>query len=252
VSKNITLEKNELYKIALKYEYYDHEYINKYGDAARKPFVQKYGILKVRWVIPDEISEDGTSGNGTNSSTALTTTSYSSSGEKVPIFIDPEYLYHSTTSLPGYPLTRPVLHDQKPCIYIERIRNLIVGSTGLLRTSLQDFPDSDYHTNRGFNGSFYNPDAFCSWQIMTYQQKVHLIRFTAEFFDIEQSENCEFDRLDFWKGTARIIGGTTLATMCGKKSGVIYETNAQTLFLEFFANSAYERPGFQIRYTVVS
>merc|ERR1711988_122587 len=99
-------------------------------------------------------------------------------GRKFPsLLIQNTYI----TVPPVYPLTRPVLHDQKPCIYIERIRNLIVGSTGLLRTSLQDFPDSDYHKNRGFNGSFYNPDAFCSWQIMTYQQKVHHIRFEAEF-----------------------------------------------------------------------
>jgi hypothetical protein len=145
-----------------------------------------------------------------------------------------------------------VLHDQKPCIYIERLKDLVVGDTGLLRSSLQDFSDSDYHRNRGFNGSFYNPDAFCSYQIMTYQQKVHLIRFEAEFFDIEESEGCVYDRLDFWKGTARIVGGTTLATMCGKKSGVILEIAAQTLFVEFIANSAYERPGYQIRYTIVS
>jgi hypothetical protein len=59
ISKNITLEKDELYKINLKYEYYDHDNIVKVGDEARKPYMQKYGVLKVRWIIPDELDDYG-------------------------------------------------------------------------------------------------------------------------------------------------------------------------------------------------
>ncbi|KAI0226951.1 Exoskeleton protein RP43, partial [Lamellibrachia satsuma] len=102
----------------------------------------------------------------------------------------------------------------------------------------------------GTDGSPYGNYETCSWKIQipgnTKRVRLHFDQFNLEFGNY----NCPYDWVKIYGGSS--VGAPLIGTFCGTNKPADVISPASTAYVAFKTDSTVTRPGFRIRYSLVS
>jgi hypothetical protein len=147
--------------------------------------------------------------------------------------VPPVALRHSLNPLYGFPHTAILVNDHSPCDSknVVKLEKMKIGANGSLTS--------------GSPNKHYNSNLNCRWLLTT--ELTSRINFFANFFDVQASDGCRADRIEFRLG----LNGEVTDTLCGKRSGYIASKKGTAFAFFFVTDDAFEGAGFDITYEVL-
>ncbi|PFX19454.1 cubilin-like isoform X2 [Stylophora pistillata] len=93
----------------------------------------------------------------------------------------------------------------------------------------------------------YSNDVKCLWVIE--RQAGHVIRLTFQFFDLQQSEDCEGDYVKIEQGS--YSWRTPVGKFCGSSLPDVIQVNDSNMYVDFVSDSSGKYPGFHASYQIL-
>lgn len=93
----------------------------------------------------------------------------------------------------------------------------------------------------------YSNDVKCLWEIE--RQAGHVIRLTFQFFDLQQSEDCESDYVKIEQGS--YFWRTLIGKFCGSSLPDAILVNDSNMYVDFVSDSSGKYPGFHASYQIL-